>query len=74
MSIRPPLPQLGRRDLIRNGILAGARTLVPWGSASADLPRIPRNRTMIVAWSGREGRWADWDLWNPYSVGSDHQN
>ena len=74
MSDCPPAPQLGRRDLIKAGIVAGAGALLPWGSARADLPQIARNRTMIVEWNGREGRWADWDLWNPYSIGSDHQN
>jgi len=29
---------------------------------------------MILVWGGREGRWVDWDLWNPYSIGSNHQN
>src|SRR5712672_2836112 len=74
MSDCPPAPQLGRRDLIKAGIVAGAGALLPWGSARADLPQIARNRTMIVEWNGREGRWAAWDLWNPYSIGSDHQN
>ena len=30
---------------------------------------------MILVWSGsREGRWVDYELWNPYSIGSNHQN
>ena len=30
---------------------------------------------MILVWSGsREGRWVDFELWNPYSIGSNHQN
>ena len=29
---------------------------------------------MILVWGGREGRWVDWDLWNPYSIGANHQN
>ena len=31
-----------------------------------------RDKTMILVWGGREGRWVDWDLWNPYSIGSNH--
>jgi peptide/nickel transport system substrate-binding protein len=30
---------------------------------------------MTLVWSGsREGRWVDFELWNPYSIGSNHQN
>src|SRR5690242_20637444 len=63
-----------RRDVIRTGLLAGAAALVPWQTARADLREVARNRTMILVWGAREGRWVDWDLWNPYSVGSNHQN
>ena len=53
---------------------AGATTLLPWHRAWADLPPVARERTMILVWGGREGRWVDWDLWNPYSIGANHQN
>ena len=33
-----------------------------------------RNRTLIVVWGGREGRWVDYELWNPYAIGANHQN
>jgi peptide/nickel transport system substrate-binding protein len=69
----PPLP-LGRRDVLKTGLAAGAAALLPWDGAHADLPPIARDRTMILVWGGREGRWVDWDLWNPYSIGSNHQN
>jgi peptide/nickel transport system substrate-binding protein len=75
MPDHPPLSHLGRRELIKAGIAAGASGLLPWQVARADLREVPRNRTMILVWSGsREGRWVDWDLWNPYSIGSNHQN
>lgn len=51
-----------------------AAALVPWARTRGELPQIARNRTAIVAWGGRAGSWVDWDLWNPYSIGSDHQN
>src|SRR5438270_8306530 len=64
-----------RRDQIKTGILAGVTAVLPWQGARADLPQVARNRTMILVWSGsREGRWVDWDLWNTYSIGSNHQN
>ncbi|MBV9376691.1 MAG: ABC transporter substrate-binding protein [Alphaproteobacteria bacterium] len=65
---------LRRRDLIKTGVLAGMAAVLPWQEARADLPEVARNRTMVLSWGGREGRWVDWDLWNPYSIGSNHQN
>src|ERR1051325_7955963 len=65
---------LGRRDVLKTGLAAGAAVLLPWQTARADLPPVPRDRTMILVWGGREGRWVDWDLCNPYSIGSNHQN
>jgi peptide/nickel transport system substrate-binding protein len=74
MSDQPRPHRPRRRDVIQAGIVAGAAALVPWSSARAQLREVPRNRTMILVWGGREGRWVDWDLWNPYSIGSNHQN
>src|SRR5436309_2773782 len=65
---------LGRRDVLKTGLAASAAALLPWQTVRADLPPIPRDRTMILVWGGREGRWVDWDLWNPYAIGSNHQN
>ena len=74
MSDHPQILHPGRRELIQGGLAAGAAALLPWRHAHADLPPIPRERTMILAWGGREGCWVDWDLWNSYSLGSNHQN
>jgi peptide/nickel transport system substrate-binding protein len=66
---------LSRRQFIRAGALAaGAAALLPV-SASAARPRdVPRNRTLTLVWGGREGRWVDYELWNPYAIGANHQN
>src|SRR5499426_4930594 len=66
---------LSRRQFIRAGAFAaGAAALLPV-SASAARPRdVPRNRTLTLVWGGREGRWVDYELWNPYAIGSNHQN
>jgi peptide/nickel transport system substrate-binding protein len=69
-----PFARLDRRELIKAGIVAGAGALLPWQVARADLREVARNRTVILVWGGREGRWVDWDLWNPYAIGSNHQN
>ncbi len=69
---------LSRREFMKTGtVAAGAVALSP-ALARAQAPRpkaVPRNRTLILTWIGsREGRWVDFDLWNPYSIGSNHQN
>jgi peptide/nickel transport system substrate-binding protein len=37
------------------------------------LKEVPRNRTLMIIWWGREGRWIDHELWNPYNLGAHHQ-
>jgi peptide/nickel transport system substrate-binding protein len=64
----------GRRTVIKAGLLSAAAATVPWAGAGAQATAPARNRTMVLVWSGREGRWVDFELWNPYSIGSNHQN
>jgi peptide/nickel transport system substrate-binding protein len=67
-----------RRDFIKTGLAAGAlATLAPWADtpAAAQPVAVPRNRTMtLVANGGRDGRWVDFELWNAYCIGANHQN
>ena len=63
-----------RRDLLKASVLAGTAIVLPWQGADAQPAAPPRDRTMILVWGGREGRWVDFELWNPYSLGSNHQN
>ena len=63
-----------RRDVIAGAAAATAAALTPIGLATAQPAVPPRNRTMSLVWGGREGRWVDFDLWNPYSIGANHQN
>jgi peptide/nickel transport system substrate-binding protein len=78
MPRKLPGTQPARRDLMKAGLAAGTlATLAPWagGPASAQPAAVPRNRTMtLVANNGRDGRWPDFDLWNAYSIGANHQN
>lgn len=71
-------PMPSRRALLKASVLAGTAIALPWqapeGGAHAQPAAPPRNRTMILSWSGREGRWVDFELWNPYSIGANHQN
>ena len=63
-----------RRDLLKTSVLAGTAAALPWQTVDAQPAAPPRDRTMILVWGGREGRWVDFELWNPYSIGSNHQN
>jgi peptide/nickel transport system substrate-binding protein len=82
MSENNKAKRLSRREFIKAGtMVAGAATLLPamMGSAAAATPprprNVPRNRTFSLVWFGsREGRWVDYELWNPYAVGANHQN
>src|ERR1700688_3002262 len=76
MSDRTTRVRPGRRDVIKGvPAVTAAAALTPIGLASAQQSAIPRNRTMTLVWSGsREGRWVDFELWNPYSIGANHQN
>jgi peptide/nickel transport system substrate-binding protein len=63
-----------RRSVMQGAAAATVATLTPIGLAAAQPAAPPRNRTMNLSWGGREGRWVDFELWNPYSIGSNHQN
>ena len=69
-------PRPSRRQLLRTaGLAAGAALLSPTLASAQTPPRaVARNRTLIVVWGGREGRWVDYELWNPYAIGANHQN
>ena len=64
-----------RREFVKIGAMAAGATALPSArSASAQPKNVPRNRTLTLVWGGREGRWVDFELWNPYAIGSNHQN
>ena len=67
--------RLSRRAFIQAGLLgAGATALLPISVPVAKPRDIPRNRTLTLVWTGREGRWVDHELWNPYAIGANHQS
>jgi peptide/nickel transport system substrate-binding protein len=67
--------RLSRREFIRAGlVMAGAAALLPVPVPAAKPRDVPRNRTLTLVWAGREGRWIDHELWNPYAIGANHQN
>src|SRR5271168_3253682 len=67
-----------RREMLQAAIAvaAAAGTALPAGRAAAQaMTDIPREKTMtLIGINSRDGRWVDFELWNPYAVGSNHQN
>lgn len=60
-------------------VLASVPTLYVTNPAAAasrfnttpgQLKTVPRNRTLIDVQNGPENKWADYDNWNPYSIGA----
>ena len=41
--------------------------------ASSGSQETPRNRTFRLMLGGREGQHVDYELWNPYAIGANHQ-
>src|SRR5262249_46263170 len=76
MKNRTRRPRLSRRSFIKLGALAAGASALPSVTTTSAQPRsVPRARTLTLVWSGsREGRWIDYELWNPYAIGSNHQN
>ena len=64
-----------RREVIKGGAAAAAAVMLPGGIAEAQTADIPRDQTMIlIGINSRDGRWVDYELWNPYAIGANHQN
>jgi peptide/nickel transport system substrate-binding protein len=64
-----------RRDVIKGGMAAAAAAILPAALAEAEGAEVPRERTMIlIGINSRDGRWIDYELWNPYAIGANHQN
>src|SRR5215510_7362212 len=76
LNKRTGRPRLSRRKFVKIGALAVGASALPSVTTTSAQPRpVPRTRTLTLVWSGsREGRWIDYELWNPYAIGSNHQN
>ncbi len=75
-DIHTPRRATRREVLQAAAAVAAAGALLPGGRASAQaMADIPRDKTMtLIGINSRDGRWVDYELWNPYAVGSNHQN
>src|SRR5687768_4516693 len=44
------------------------------GAAAQDIPEVPRERTLFLRWGSPAGTYDDYELWNGYALGANHQN
>ncbi|MDQ6673284.1 MAG: ABC transporter substrate-binding protein [Chloroflexota bacterium] len=50
-----------------------APTSAPAAASGGALTEVPRNRTLLLAQGGNQGKYLDYDLWNAYALGANHQ-
>ncbi len=75
MTNDPRPSSAGRRTVVTGGLAAAASVMLPAGMTRAQTAEIPRDKTMVlIGINARDGRWVDYELWNPYALGSNHQN
>src|SRR5215470_4002227 len=51
-----------------------AAATTPPQAAPAQPAQVPRNQQFIVMWDSTDGKFVDYELWNPYSPDANHQN
>src|SRR5262249_62348491 len=43
-------------------------------AAPAQPAAVPRNKQLILMWAGKDGKYTDYELWNPFAPDANHQN
>jgi peptide/nickel transport system substrate-binding protein len=75
MTGKTTLSLTTRREAILGGAAAAAAIMLPAGIAEGQTADVPRDGAMIlIGINARDGRWIDYELWNPYAIGANHQN
>ena len=52
---------------------AGSATAAPVAASPGGLKDVPRNRTFIAVRGGSQGKFIEWDQWNPFVPVANHQ-
>jgi peptide/nickel transport system substrate-binding protein len=52
---------------------AAAPTTAPQAAPAQPAP-VPRNKQLILMWAGKDGKYTDYELWNPFAPDANHQN
>ncbi len=50
-----------------------AATTAPAAASGGALKEVPRSKTLLLAQGGAQGKYLDYDLWNAYALGANHQ-
>jgi peptide/nickel transport system substrate-binding protein len=54
---------------------AAQATAAPAQAAAPAQPApVPRNKQLILMWAGKDGKYTDFELWNPFAPDANHQN
>jgi peptide/nickel transport system substrate-binding protein len=53
---------------------AAAPTAAKPAAAAGQPAPVPRNKQLILMWAGKEGKYTDYELWNPFAPDANHQN
>jgi peptide/nickel transport system substrate-binding protein len=56
--------------LLISAFVLASVTSTTQATPPTQLKEVPRNRTLIDLQNGPENKWADYDNWNPYSIGA----
>src|SRR5262249_40387381 len=51
-----------------------APTTAPAAQPAAQPAQVARNRQLILMWAGKDGKYTDFELWNPFAPAANHQN
>ncbi len=51
-----------------------APTAAPAAQPAAQPAQVARNRQLILMWAGKDGKYTDFELWNPFAPAANHQN
>src|SRR5712692_797351 len=52
---------------------AAAPTTAAAAASGGALKEVPRSKTLLLAQGGAQGKYLDYDLWNAYALGANHQ-
>ena len=57
----------------RAGAAAAKPTTAPAAAATTAIKDVPRSRQLLLSQGGTQGKYLDYDLWNAYALGANHQ-
>jgi len=53
---------------------AAAKPTTAPAAAAGQPAAVPRNKQLVLMWAGKDGKYTDYELWNPFAPDANHQN